>query len=896
MNQHLQQTVQQHVEEDKSLSSQGAHVADGIGELNPELSQKLARLEFENETLKSQIDGTTAERIDSLLDEIDDISRLKASFETKYFSTVDELQATQDRLRESQKHGEDVTADLKVLRAAHGELQAAFASLEKKFGDAETQIDSLRIELQASQDELSTLKLHEYRLLEQLDQKETEIQQLVAKVEDVETMLAVSREQSGCLTEDILAHEMERSALQREKKSLLAIVHDFEMKSENDRVRISELEERCEVLELQLSATKCMVVELTEELASQAMGCEDLLTKLGAEESRSCQLTHELKNVNGKCLGLKHELDIATVEIEQLSDEVTRMTTRLEMAEEEISIRQYDQCCLRDSLASADQNVVTLRAQLAEAINSLAMLQEDMSHQCTRLQEKHLQELDRVQDDFTTRMSGIETQHNLERKAQIEEMDSLRQNHSDSIARMTDVINSKSMAIEKIKVETEALRVRLEGELAMVHEDFSRKLDDERARFADYARLHSVSDEETNSRHRDYEKSISALETKLQEERTSSVSQCKALTDQLTKLQHTTSDMKQKFESQESKLREAIQAQLEANRKLFENSHAIKAQLAKKEARVLQLEGIVTRLESQMFILEKERAFYTKEGGGHRSLEGHQSETTDSNTYVAQILSELEELRKEHKTLVEQHARCSHPDPDAERTGSSFYMDRIRQLEAAKALEVDKKRELLLANAKLIQDQKRLQVKNALTHQEIQQLKEKLHSFMLREERRKKEHQKLQLQVAAAAETRNENPAEAPLNNIEPKVQSSVDRDLPPPVPKHQHQPIELESVASSNDNDSPADPVVGQENVPPPAHLDVVKKRKASESEEIEKVSSDPAHDAGVQVEDKAADTPSLKAVVSVPRPAKRRLSHFISNRHTAAPEAEQPSECQQQ
>ncbi|GMF13202.1 unnamed protein product [Phytophthora lilii] len=61
--------------------------------------EKLTRLDFENSELKKPINSETAERIDSLLDEIGDLSRLKKSFETKYFETHEALESTQVELR-----------------------------------------------------------------------------------------------------------------------------------------------------------------------------------------------------------------------------------------------------------------------------------------------------------------------------------------------------------------------------------------------------------------------------------------------------------------------------------------------------------------------------------------------------------------------------------------------------------------------------------------------------------------------------------------------------------------------------------------------------------------------------------------------------------------------------
>ena len=58
-----------------------------FSELNPEIMQRIARLEHENVELKAQLDSEAAAKLEALVDELDASQRLKKSFETKFFDT-----------------------------------------------------------------------------------------------------------------------------------------------------------------------------------------------------------------------------------------------------------------------------------------------------------------------------------------------------------------------------------------------------------------------------------------------------------------------------------------------------------------------------------------------------------------------------------------------------------------------------------------------------------------------------------------------------------------------------------------------------------------------------------------------------------------------------------------
>ncbi|KAF4317802.1 hypothetical protein BBO99_00005328 [Phytophthora kernoviae] len=138
-------------------------------------------------------------------------------------------------------------------------------------------------------------------------------------------------------------------------------------------------------------------------------------------------------------------------------------------------------------------------------------------------------------------------------------------------------------------------------------------------------------------------------------------------------------------------------------------------------------------LESKILLLEKERTHVSTQEKRKRGVKDETSRfSSQLNTQVSLMITELEKVLKENKELHQKLVKCHCIRGSPSRTGvldsgqkaKKYYLNQIQQLEHEKKLVEHKRREILLVNAKLIQEQKQLQVKNVGLINEVAQLKE----------------------------------------------------------------------------------------------------------------------------------------------------------------------------
>ncbi|TMW65551.1 hypothetical protein Poli38472_008193 [Pythium oligandrum] len=690
LNQQLQETVDHQLQgSGGSYGPASVGVGDGMSELNPELMQKLARLEHENATLKSQIDGSTSDRIDSLLDEIDDLTRLKKSFESKYFETSDLLKSTQAELKNEQVRVSDWEATYTKQSEELAEMtqdRNATLDLLQQAKIAISELESIKLSLERNVADLQA------RQKELEDDRQRRLAHIASATEDLRRTtetLYMTNERKSCLEEDVLAHEMARA---------------------------EELHVR-----QQLSAT------------------------INALELHNQSLEDQIDTMNGNIARLEERVDEMVVAAQEKQEEYEVLSDSLKRTQEDLSVSQSTCTDLEESLSNLRDEKEVVSFNLEAAKKELQVLADEKS---------------------------------------------------ETIAHMTGLARTT----------------------------------------------------------------------------------------------------KERFESHEAKLRETVKLQLDANRRLMEVNQAVKEKLMHKEAQNTQLENAVTRLESRVMLLEREKTHYsTEEGRKWETAKDVGSFSPELNSHLTQIMAELDKLRKEHMDLEHRHYKCR---SDSQTGGGSdvsknYYLDRVRQLQLAKAQEEDKKRELLLVNAKLIQDQKQYQVKHALAVQEVQQLKEKTHTWMLRDERRRKEVEQLKERIQQLEQDKER----MQTSNIVKDVSSASGPPLDPASTESPLAPEESNDTAEATLPETPQRPAQDdeQENIPP---FNDSSAQQTSDRKRKLDIDEDPTEQ---------VDTLTLDSVIkplavdpSIQRRdhnrGKRRLSHFITNRPAMSEEAEKPSECQQQ
>ncbi|CAI5734998.1 unnamed protein product [Peronospora destructor] len=231
-------------------------VASGISEFNPELMQKFIRTEFENVALKNQVDSETGARIDRLLDEVDDLSRLKKYFEQKYFDsqhvlqsatsefkstnagldlTIARLQANVGQLRERQRClQEDVAAQSNLEHDIDRQkLEAAHISTAKELKLYQQQYSISNADWNAKEEELKSCIKELERLCSQCTQQELALKstiksqfqsngQLVARNKVMKADAIKSRETIAMLENTTTRLESKVALLERERSHFFA--------------------------------------------------------------------------------------------------------------------------------------------------------------------------------------------------------------------------------------------------------------------------------------------------------------------------------------------------------------------------------------------------------------------------------------------------------------------------------------------------------------------------------------------------------------------------------------------------------------------------------------------------------------------------------------------------
>ncbi|KAF1778401.1 Hook-related protein family [Phytophthora cactorum] len=268
MNAQLQESAGHQLVIDAAESSNSAPtIAGGICELNPELMQKLTRLEYENAELKKQIDSETGARIDELVDEIDDLSRLKKSFEKRYFDTQQTLQSTQSEIKQTKEHFESIVAELRARSREFCERQlcleedVAAQTLEKQvvvamrdrlaaeLSESVEREHQLEQEISRRDCELSELQQVCEAFARQNNQLAEQCESLARAREDVEANLTRQVECTSMQVEDANAERMRfQEQKARELEQLTSKLQDDKLKYDADRkrleaVRISTMKE-----------------------------------------------------------------------------------------------------------------------------------------------------------------------------------------------------------------------------------------------------------------------------------------------------------------------------------------------------------------------------------------------------------------------------------------------------------------------------------------------------------------------------------------------------------------------------------------------------------------------------------------------------------------------------
>jgi hypothetical protein len=395
LNQQLQETIASQlngsaVSQNDSLSEGSSTAITGcISELNPELMQKLRWLELENDELKKQVDGETSERIDSLLDQVADLTRLKKSFETRYFDTVRLLEKTQAQLGEAQDRKADAAAELASMTRLRETSDDALSK-------ARESIDDLQATKARQDDELLQRRDTEVTLRTQLFSRDQAVEELNATIERLQLTVTAHFEQQGILLEDVASYGMERRTSLDEQVDLMSTIQQLQEDLGTCRADTADLQQRLVAKEEDISS-------LRQHREALGMVKEDLETRLLLGRLRINSQRTELAVLAGI-----HEQAVADLE----------------------------------------KRLMTTSKRLLEQREAASMQLEDASSTLERLQQLTANDRRALSKSFSDALTAAEErQQHLVREHNVK-LAATTRNYSDTICRMTDSIDAKSSALE----------------------------------------------------------------------------------------------------------------------------------------------------------------------------------------------------------------------------------------------------------------------------------------------------------------------------------------------------------------------------------------------------------------------------------------------------------------
>lgn len=831
LNLQLQSTVDEQLAAGDAFAPSADALSGGISEFNPELMQKVTRLEFENQELRKQVNGETSERIDGLLDEIDDLTRLKKSFEARYFDTEQQLQRKCE------------------------ELDLAKATMSNSIRDLKSEVNDLN------------------RSIEMLHRE-----------------AGVLQERNAALQEDVNAHEAERQVAYQEQCRLYS--------------------------SLQQSEGRCS--DQARTISSQYADIEALRDSLRRSEMRSEELELQLEDRERRI----REMEVLTLKVEAQVQLLESDKASLLEANEELEVQISELHALVSSTRCELSNRSDELIAMTSLFGSTFEAKEELEDLLKQTRESSAMKIDLLRQQKDEELQLLKCQHQTKVSA-------LESAHSDSLSRMTDTISAKAIQIEELKArlqEMDAVHACLKAESLEEKAQFEETISSLQLETKKYMEQHSVSNAERNTKVCDLVSRISSAEKTLNDERGFFSEQTQLLSAQVQQLRDSLKAMHARSREQDTKLRATIKSQLDSNHHLIETNQVLKSELKRKTTTVAQLENSVTRLESKVLLLEKERVHISNQE--ERKREADEEETTFSSqltTQVGLVIAELEKLQKEHKELRERVKSCQchngaeHVNVD---TTKKYYLDRIRQLEQVKQQEEDKRRELLLVNAKLIQEQKQFQTKNAVVQNELQQLREKMNSWLLRDERRRKQEEFTRLKLQAMESKYHELVTQRQSTEHDQSTSATVGTTIDIEENQVQHEPDarevaersingEIDAPLSSTSS-SATSPSIEPESSQVKVSLEVeasdenlspnvsVSNRKRKFESRAAKAKTTEASAGELGSVHTSSSVPSSEVTASARQAhAKRRMSLYMASQlHPKSPSAdgEKPSECQQQ
>lgn len=356
-------------------------LAGGVSEFNPELMHQLARLQFENDTLRTRVDGATSERVEQLRDALDDVTRLKQSFETRYFDAEQQIRQQCERIAQ-------LESDASAAGLVRQQLEDTVARLDARCAEQTTTLACRDTDIQAlgaTADELRGCVEATTRLATELTRTnavlETRVSELTVALAtataDADDLARQTVALSLLFTATFEAHDELQRAWQQRLEREDALTHALDAA----RAELSQVQAAyCRDVASLQSAHSGSLARMTVTVSAKAAHIEELTAQTHAlrEAQRASDAARD---------AVERELRAQLAQLEtRLRDAMTHWTEQRRQCDaRETALQQT----IRDQLASNQQLMATNHARTRE-LRRIAAERLQLEDATTRLESKVL--------------------------------------------------------------------------------------------------------------------------------------------------------------------------------------------------------------------------------------------------------------------------------------------------------------------------------------------------------------------------------------------------------------------------------------------------------------------------------------------------------------------------
>ncbi|KDO35250.1 hypothetical protein SPRG_00095 [Saprolegnia parasitica CBS 223.65] len=356
-------------------------------ELDHGMLEKLSALQLENDRLQKQLSAEAADRVESLLEELDALTRVKKSFESKFF-------ATQDALEAMTAQSSDQEQTIASLRLVHADLEAQRQTLQDHLTTTTTTLATL----QETHGRSVTDAAQEYARLEteaaaQIAARDAQIQDLVAAISAKDADTTVLRATVASLTASLTSEKDAFTALEAAHAALQASAHSLESTLRATEAtlatRTNELEQAhadrerdAVVAETEKTSLRSDFEVQRETLESQASILQhvnhDMHHALEAQRAQNAELKSAAERSSEAMRMLTEDLDGTRVQL----DAARLDTRRMEAANASLALELSRLQTAHDDMATEwakDQAVqMALHSKVAAKTETCAQLAADI--------------------------------------------------------------------------------------------------------------------------------------------------------------------------------------------------------------------------------------------------------------------------------------------------------------------------------------------------------------------------------------------------------------------------------------------------------------------------------------------------------------------------------------